>query len=69
MGRKRRLKDIKSKRGSSQLHKILEMADNPLFTRLSDPLQKYPKNARRVPLNAPHFSKNWQLRPPFLGYF
>jgi len=28
---------------------------NPLFTRLSDPLQEYPFNARRVPLNASQF--------------
>jgi len=42
---------------------------NPLFTGLSSPLQEYPKNARRVPLNALQFSKNWQLRPLFLAYF
>jgi len=38
MGRKRRLrkKNIKSKWGkASQFHKILEIADNPLFTRFS----------------------------------
>jgi len=30
---------------------------NTLFIRLSDPLQGCPKNARRVPLNGPQFSK------------
>ena len=35
---------------------------NTFFIRLSDPLQEYPKNARRVPLNVSQFSKNRQIR-------
>jgi hypothetical protein len=35
---------------------------NPLFTKLSDPLQECPFNARRVPLKGHQFSKNRQLR-------
>ncbi|GAH70557.1 unnamed protein product, partial [marine sediment metagenome] len=42
---------------------------NPLFTRLSDPLQECPFNARRVPLNASQFSKNQQLLPYFRAIF
>jgi len=36
---------------------IIYPPQNPLFTRLSDPLQECPFNARRVPLNALQFSK------------
>ena len=41
----------------------------PFIYKAFDPLQECSFNARRVPLNAPQFSKNWQLRPPFFAYF
>ena len=49
--------------------KCFAMTCKSLFIRVSDPLQECPLNARRVPSKAPQFSKNWQLRPPFLAYF
>jgi len=42
---------------------------NHLFTRLSDPLQECPFNARRVPLKGYQFSKNWQFTTPFWPIF
>jgi hypothetical protein len=41
---------------------------NPLFIRLSDPLQECPFNARRVPLRGPQFSKKGNY-DPFFGLF
>jgi len=41
----------------------------PLFTRLSDPLQACPFNARRVPLNALQFSKKRGITTFFLAFF
>ncbi|MEA2087191.1 MAG: hypothetical protein U9O91_03735, partial [Candidatus Caldatribacteriota bacterium] len=58
-----------NKKNGCALILIIYPIEKPLFTRLSDPLQECPKNARRMPLNASQFSKKRQFTTLFLGYF
>jgi hypothetical protein len=41
------------------------LTQKPFIYKTFRSLQECPFNARRVPLNVPQFSKNWQLRPCF----